>query len=164
MKIFAQLLAVWLLFAALQISAQPAKNIYDPNADAKKDIRDAVKKASDEKKHVLVQIGGNWCPWCIKLHEFCDGDKEIDSLLKADYILVKLNYSKENPNLAILEDYGFPQRFGFPVLLVLDGSGKRLHTQDTGYLELGKSYDRKKIVTFLKNWSAGALNPELYKE
>ena len=35
----------------------------------------------------------------------------------------------------ILAKYGYPQRFGFPVFIVLDGNGNRIHTQNSAYLE-----------------------------
>ena len=41
------------------------KKVYDETANAKIQISDAVTKAKKDNKHVLLQIGGNWCPWCI---------------------------------------------------------------------------------------------------
>jgi hypothetical protein len=76
-----------------------------------------------------------------------------------------LNYSKENKNLDYLKKLGYPQRFGFPVLVVLDGAtGAVLHTQDSGLLEKGNGYDTDKIKSFLRNWSRGAFDEALYKE
>jgi len=45
----------------LTASGQSKKpDLYNPQADAKKEIADAVKKAKAENKHVLIQVGGNW--------------------------------------------------------------------------------------------------------
>jgi hypothetical protein len=33
---------------------------YNPMADAKEDIAQALKKAKAENKHVFIQVGGNW--------------------------------------------------------------------------------------------------------
>ncbi len=149
-------------FLAATIAQQPKVSIYNPEADAKADINAAVAKATSENKHVLLQVGGNWCPWCVKLHKLFHADATIDSLLKADYIYVMVNYSKENKNLPVLKELGFPQRFGFPVLVILDRTGKRIHTQDTGLLEAGDGYDPKKILGFLKGWTVAALDPKNY--
>jgi thioredoxin-related protein len=138
------------------------QGIYDPKADAMGEIRTAMSIAKKEGKHVYIQIGGNWCPWCIKLHNFLKSDAQIDSILHADYVAVKVNYSKENKNLEVLKMLEYPQRFGFPVLVILDTNGKRIHTQDSGFLESGNGYDRKKILSFLKNWSPTALQPRNY--
>jgi len=137
-------------------------NIYNPNADAKTDLANAIKKAKLEKKHVLIQVGYNACPWCIKFHKFIHENKEIDSLLTTNFIFLLINYSRENKNMELMKQFKFPQRFGFPVLLVLDAEGNLIHTQDTGLLELEKGYDPEKVKTFLKNWTVKALDPNSY--
>jgi len=144
--------------------AQDAEvKIYNPGADAKADIAAAVKQAKAENKNVLLQVGGNWCPWCVRLHGFVAADPQIDSLLKADYIRVMVNYSKEVKNLDVMAQLENPQRFGFPVLVVLNQDGKRIHTQDSWYLEKDKSYDKEKLMHFLKMWGVAALDAEKYK-
>jgi thioredoxin-related protein len=137
---------------------------YHPDANAKKEIAEAVKQARNENKHVLIQIGGNWCIWCARFIDFVESDKSLDSMMKANYIVYHLNYSKENYNSPLLAKYGFPQRFGFPVFLVLDGKGELLHTQNTGYLEEGKSYSKQKVSGFFTDWSPKALDPKSYTE
>ena len=139
-------------------------NIYNPEADAKADIAVALKKAQTANKHVLLQIGGNWCPWCIKLHKLIHSDNKIDSTLNANYIFVMVNYSKENKNLPLLKELEFPQRFGFPSLVVLNKEGRRIHTQATDLLESGEGYDNRKILDFLSAWSVKALDPTSYPE
>jgi thioredoxin-related protein len=136
--------------------------IYDPNADAKKQIQTAVDLARREDKNVLIQVGGNWCPWCIKLHNFIEDHPQLDSLIKAEYVMIRVNYSKENKNMDVMSELGFPQRFGFPVMVILDGEGNRIHTQNTGYLEEDKSYSEKEIKDFLLGWTVSAVNPLKY--
>jgi thioredoxin-related protein len=132
--------------------------IYNPDADAKADIAAALKQAKAENKHVMLQVGGNWCPWCVKLHNFIATDSQIDSLLKADYVTVMVNVDKEKDkrNYDLLASYGNPQRFGFPVLVVLNQEGERIHTQDSWYLELDKSYDKEKLMQFYRMWNVAA--------
>ena len=156
--------AVLLLILFLPVTAcgEDSIKIYNPKADAAAELNAAIKAAGDQNKHVLVQVGGNWCPWCIKLHGFFQSEHQIDSILKTDYVLVRINYSPENRNREVLAGLEFPQRFGFPVLLVLDGKGKRLHTQDTGLLELDKGYDPEKIKRFLLSWNRKAVDPANY--
>ncbi len=164
MKKFIFCIAILFTGISASFSQQTKVSIYNPMADVSSDIKNAVNKANSENKQVLIQVGGNWCPWCVKLHKLFNSDPKIDSVLKADYIFVLLNYSKENKNLAALKNLEFPQRFGFPVLVVLDKNGKRIHTQDSGLLESGDGYDTKKIFTFLKGWSIASMNPASYPE
>lgn len=144
---------------------QPAKiTIYNPAADAQSDLQQALLKAAEEGKQVLIQVGGNWCPWCIKLHKFIHENQQIDSILKADYVFILINYSKENKNPEMMKQLEYPQRFGFPVMVVVDETGRRIHTQDTGILEDGEGYSVEKIKNFLLNWNTEALNPEKYNK
>jgi thioredoxin-related protein len=157
-----QLLIALLIMAGVGLRAQDKVQIYDPLADAQHDLQQGIQKAEEQNKHVLIQVGGNWCPWCIRLHGFFGSEPEIDSILKADYVFVLINYSKENKNPETMATLGYPQRFGFPVLVVLDGKGNRLHTQDTGYLELDKGYDKEKVKRFLLGWNRASVDPASY--
>jgi thioredoxin-related protein len=138
--------------------------LYKPEENAEQQLNEAVKKAKTEGKHVFIQVGGNWCIWCARFNDLVINDKSIDSLINANYVVYHLNYSKENKNEKLLANYRFPQRFGFPVFMVLDGNGNLIHTQNSGYLEKGKGYDEKTVMGFLNDWSPKAFDPKQYKE
>jgi thioredoxin-related protein len=138
--------------------------LYKPEENAEKKIADVVKQAKTEGKNVFVQIGGNWCIWCARFNDIATTDKSIDSVIKANYVVYHLNYSKENKNEKLLAKYGFPQRFGFPVFLILNEKGELIHTQNSGYLEEGKGYNTKTVIGFLNDWSPKALDPKQYME
>lgn len=166
------LLLVIVLFSATFLYAQDTGQaekkplIYNPDADAAVDISRAMETALKTGKHVFLQIGGNWCPWCLRFHKMIEDDPQLDSLIKANYEVVMVNFSRENDNRKILADLGYPQRFGFPVFVILDGKGNRLHTQDSALLEDGgKGYDRAKVVSMFTMWSAEAIRKtaEKYK-
>ncbi len=137
-----------------------AVHIYNPSANAQADINAAVAKAKKENKHVFIQVGGNWCVWCILFHDLVEATPTLKDYLNKNYETVLLNWSTENKNEAILKKFNYPGRFGFPVFLILDGNGKLLHTQNSAYLEEGKGHSVKKVMEFLKNWNYGALLPE----
>ena len=137
-------------------------DLYHPEADALAEIDGVIQKAAAENKHVLLQVGGNWCVWCYRLHDFIEKDQEIKDFIEANFVAYRVNYSRENMNLPVLEKYGYPQRFGFPVLIVLNAKGERLHTQDTGLLESGDRYDQRKVLQFFQQWSPAALDPSNY--
>ena len=139
--------------AGFSVSAQQSIKIYNPDADAKAEVAAAVAKAAADGKHVFLQIGGNWCPWCVKFHNMITKNAKLDSLVKANYEVVKINFSKENDNHELLATLGYPQRFGFPVFVILDGKGNVLHTQDSWYLEQEKTYSPEKVEHLFKMWS-----------
>jgi thioredoxin-related protein len=147
----------------LNILIAQDKKLYNPAANAEKDIENAVIQAKAANKFVLLQGGGNWCKWCIEFARFCKADTQIDSILTKHFVWYHLNYSKENENKATFAKYGYPQRFGFPVFIILNAKGEKIHTQQSDFLEDGKkSYDKEKVITFLNNWCPTALNPSQY--
>ncbi|NPA67574.1 MAG: thioredoxin family protein [Chlorobi bacterium] len=153
-----------LLFALSLHGYSQREKLYDTNADGLRQFESAVEQASKEHKHVMLQIGGNWCSWCYKFHDFYKNDAKLDSVINANYVVVRINYDKSNKNERLLANLGYPQRFGFPVIVICDAEGRRLHTQNSWYLEDGKgSYDREKFLAFLKNWTVRAVSPESYK-
>jgi len=157
------LIGIFALTAVLQAGEETDKMVYHPKADASAQLNAAIKRAGENNKHVLLVIGGNWCSWCMKLDRLFHADETVSKLLADNYELLHVNYSPENKNLKVLERLDYPQRFGFPVLVVLDGQGHRLHTQNSGYLEKDKGHGPKKVADFLKHWTPAAINPQKYQ-
>lgn len=124
---------------------------FDPKRDAAKDIKNAIAKAKKEHKRVLIDIGGEWCPWCHKLEEFFEANKDVTEFRDKHFVTVKVNWSPENKNEAALAKY--PKIPSFPHFFVLDENGKFLHQQDTGELESGDHHDHDKVLDFLKKWA-----------
>src|SRR6185503_16113372 len=94
--------ALVLFNSQLLLSQDTAKfNLYKPMENAEKEIAHAVKEAKAQNKNVMIQTGGNWCIWCIRFNDFVKTDKQLDSMIKADYIVYHLNYSKENYNVKL---------------------------------------------------------------
>ena len=146
--------------------SQDMKNfkLYNPYENVDSALKIVLTQAKKENKHVFVQIGGNWCIWCARFNDFVTKDAKLDSAMNKNFIVYHMNYSPENRNPAVLKKFGYPQRFGFPVFVMLDAKGKRLHTQNSAYLEEGKSYSSRKILEFFDHWGPGALSPEQYKK
>ena len=163
-----QLLAALLLLCAASVTClaqkQDSFKVYDPKANAQLEINKAVARAAKEHKHVFLQIGGNWCKWCKYFNHLVTTNDSLNKLLTDNYVVLHVNYSPENKNEKVLAKLGYPQRFGFPVFVVLDAKGNRLHTQNSGYLEEGQGHSPKRVAEFLKQWSPGALEPKNYIE
>ena len=159
-------LTIGLFFIASIVHGQDMTKFkaYHPEENAEEKIKEAAAKAKASGKQVMLQIGGNWCIWCARFIDFVANDKQLDSAMNANYVVYKMNYSKENYNAKLLAKYNYPQRFGFPVFLVLDGDGKLLHTQNSWYLEDGKSYSKEKIMAFLNEWNVKSFDPSQYRE
>ncbi|WP_316790507.1 thioredoxin family protein [Pedobacter frigoris] len=152
--------AIFLSTAGFAQEKKQAVNLYNPQANARADIDAAIAKAKKEGKHVFLQVGGNWCGWCIAFHKLVEETPELKTYLNSNYETVLVNYSQENKNAAVLASLGYPGRFGFPVFVILDGNGKAIHIQNSAYLEEGKGHSVKKVMDFLKGWTVAAIKPE----
>ena len=154
---------VCLLMAA---KAQPSlKKVYDETVNPIEQIDHAVAEAEAAGKFVVCQVGGNWCPWCLRFAAFVEGDSVIRELVENNFIYIHVNYHPrqlKNPETKqqaqqLMQRLGNPSRFGFPVFVILDQNGKVIHIQDSSFLEEGEGYDRKKVLRFFQNWT-----PEAY--
>jgi uncharacterized protein YyaL (SSP411 family) len=148
------------------LKAQTAlKQVYDEKADPIEQIDKALLKAENEDKFVICQVGGNWCPWCLRFADFMTKDAAISKMVNENFVFIHTNYNPRNKADAtqtkraekLMKMLGFPGRFGFPVFVVLNSEGKVLHIQDSGYLEEGNSYDQKKVMRFFQNWTPKAV-------
>ena len=149
-------LALLLLTSIGAVSAQE-KKYYNEEVDAMAQIQTASMLAKQSGRYVLCQVGGNWCPWCIRFANFATTDSVIAPLIERNFVYVHINYSKANKNPEAMKYLGNPARFGFPVFVILDEEGKPIHIQESASLEEGKSYDRKKVENFLSLWTKKAV-------
>lgn len=174
------LMALGLIGAAAAAGEPPATSakaieqakVYDESADARQQIAAALAKAKKENRRVLIQWGGNWCPWCIALHDLYKKDKAIAKALLYEYDVVYVDAGKPaGKNVDLAKGYGADLAAnGYPFLTILDGDGKPIANQETAALEVkdesGKSkgvaagHDPKLVLKFLKEHQAAYLKAE----
>jgi thiol:disulfide interchange protein len=129
--------------------APPEK--YEPGRDPGKDLASAATEAKNSNRHVFVVVGGEWCMWCHIMDEFFRDHPVLQSLREKNYVLMKLNMSRENENRAFLSRY--PKIHGYPHIFILDTDGKLIQSQATNELEDGKSYNAKRFKKFLEKFA-----------
>jgi thiol:disulfide interchange protein len=147
---------------AAQSTSTPASSqatqradIFDPAADAKAQIAAAIAAAQRDNQRVLLLLGGNWCPWCHRLHALFREHKDIARMLRYEYQLVLVDVGRFNKNTDLVTGYGLElKKAGLPFLVVLGSDGKVLVKQETGSLEQGKGHDPEKVLEFLAKWKA----------
>jgi len=143
------LLAAMLGAAVLpSAAAQGLDARFDPRRDAAADVARAIAQAGAEGKRVIVDVGGEWCTWCHIMDRFIAAHDEVRTLIGADFVWVKVNYSPANKNEALLA--AWPKVKGYPHLFVLDGAGRLIRSQASAALESGNDYDKAKMLAFLR--------------
>lgn len=156
------LILVLVMAVGMMASAQGLTKVYDENIDPIAQIDEALVKAKAEGKFVIAQVGGNWCPWCLRFADFIANDSTISKMIADNFVYIHVNYNprqsvnKEQAQL-LMQRLNWPGRFGYPVFVVLDEEGKVIHTQDSSFLEEGKGYDQKKVLRFFRNWTPAAV-------
>lgn len=161
-KIFIFLFAAIVSMAA---NAQALKKVYNEEINPMEQIDKAIAEAKESGKFVICQVGGNWCPWCLRFADFIANDSTISEIIDQNFVYIHVNYNpkrsegEEKTKLAaqMLKRLNSPARFGFPVFVVLDDEGNVIHIQDSSFLEEGKGYNKEKVVRFMKNWTPKAV-------
>ena len=157
-----KLLFIIALLTGMGIGAQAqAPKVYDEEIDAMEQIQNAIEEARATDRYVMCQVGGNWCPWCLRFAEFATTDSVIAPLMEENYVYIHVNYSKANKNLEAMRFLGNPGRFGYPAFVVLDQNGTPIHIQESESLEEGKGYSRKRVEKFLRLWNKKAVEAEV---
>lgn len=162
-KLFLAIVAV--LFALTTNAQKALKKVYNENINPIEQIDQAVAKAKSEGKFVICQVGGNWCPWCLKFADFIEKDTTISKIIADNFEYIHVNYNprksqgeeKLAQGRALMKRLNNAGRFGYPVFVVLDEEGRILHIQDSGLLEEGEGYNQKKVLSFFKNWTPKAV-------
>ena len=163
-KVFFTLLAALLVMTA---DAQGLKKVYDETINPIEQIDQAAAKAKSEGKFVICQVGGNWCPWCLRFADFITNDTTISKVIEDNFVYAHVNYNprksegvvKAQQAVALMKRLDNCGRFGFPVFVVLDENGKVIHIQDSSFLEEGQGYNQEKVLRFFKNWTPKAVKP-----
>ena len=148
-----------------QAEKQQLNKVYDEQINPLEQIDQAVAQAAAQGKFVICQVGGNWCPWCLRFADFITNDSTISQMIADNFVYIHVNYRPNTKDEAkkalgqqVLKRLGNPARFGFPVFVVLDGKGNVIHIQDSVFLEEGKGYNKDRTIRFFKSWTPAAVN------
>lgn len=163
-----RIVTIVMLVASMTLTCQAQgvlKKVYDESINPMTQIDQALAQAKAEGKYVICQVGGNWCPWCLRFADFITKDSTINKLVTDNFEYIHVNYNprksagdaKAEQAAQLMTRLGNPARFGFPVFVVLDENGTIIHIQDSSFLEEGKGYSQEKVLRFFKNWTPKAV-------
>ena len=153
-----------LLFATMAVAQQPVTDdilrpvavktdLYPADADAKKEIEDAVSTAASKHKRVMLIFGGNWCYDCHVLDQALH-EGEAGKIVEQELLLVHVDIGEGDKNLDLVQKYKIPLDKGVPAVAILGGDGKLLYSSGEGEFEAARSMLRKDLIAFLNRWSA----------
>ena len=132
-------------------SALPAySQSYDPARDPFADGRAALQLAQQTGRRVLIEVGGNWCSWCLQLDRFLAENQQIREQLHRHFVVLKVNISEKNDNAEFMA--GFPKPLGYPHIYVADADGKIIFSKNTAQLLENSRYSVTRFQQFIDRW------------
>jgi len=133
--------------------------VYDEDRDSREVFQEGLEESRATDRMLICQVGGNWCPWCLRLANMVNTDEELLKLVKENFVYVHINVpaDKEKRDYELLKLLGNPGRFGYPALVIVDKDERVIHIQNTSYLEVGETYDKKKVMEFFQQWTRKAI-------
>ena len=127
------------------------KKIYDADADAQAEIKEALAKAGKDHKRLLIVFGANWCYDCHVL-DLAFERSDIAPVLATNFELVHVDIGQGDRNQDLMQKYEVPADRGIPAIAVLDSSGKLLYSQQKGEFEKARSLAPEDVLEVLNKW------------
>jgi len=128
-------------------------DLYSANADANQEIQDALKRATKERKRVLLVFGANWCYDCHVLDRALH-ESDAGKIVTQSFLLVHVDIGEGDKNPELLKTYRIPVDKGIPAVAILDSGGKLLYSSGDGEFETARTMFKRDLVAFLKRWAS----------
>ena len=137
-----------LLLVASNVWGENEHLPYDESANAEIDLAYAITEANKANKHVLIEMGANWCPDCRTLGRYFQR-ADIKAWLDERFIVVAVDVGEWDKNLEIAERYGNPISEGIPSLVVLDSKGVMQFATLAGELASAREISGDDLIEWL---------------
>jgi len=134
-----------------------AVHSFEASRDASADVQRAIVEARKTGRRILLDIGGDWCPWCHSLDQLFQQHPELVEVRDQNFVTVAIYYGPDNKNEQLLSQYSKP--LGIPHFFVLNTDGTLVHSQHVAELREDGNYSPEKIRNFLTTWSKASTEP-----
>lgn len=126
---------------------------YNDSADARLEIKHALKRAAATQTLVIVVFGANWCPDCRELDLAMENGPSA-SLMARNFQVVKVSVGHLDKNLDVARSYGVPPEKGIPAVAILSSQNKVLYVTKEGELAKARNMGDTGIYDFFKRVTA----------
>jgi len=152
---------VSLLMAQIALAANELESItelpeysrgYDPERNPFDDGREALALAlaKSTDRLVMIELGGDWCRWCLVLDNFMQKNTVVRKRLHENFVLLKVNTSDANENAEFFA--GMPRTNGYPHVFISRSNGGLIGSTDITRLVVKGNYDEQRFLAFLQHW------------
>jgi thiol:disulfide interchange protein len=126
-------------------------DLYPANADANKEIDEALKKSAAEHKRVILIFGANWCYDCHVLDRALH-EGEAGKIVKEKFVLLHVDIGEVDKNLELVNKYKIPLDKGVPAVAILEPDGSEIYSSGEGEFEAARRMMKKDLMGFLNRW------------
>lgn len=130
-------------------------NLYPADADANKEIENALKTAKTANKRVMLIFGGNWCYDCHVLNQALH-EGEAAKIVKESFDLIHVDIGEGDKNLDLVKKYETTLDYGVPTVVILDAESRVIYSSTKGEFEAARRMMKRDLVAFLNQWKATA--------
>lgn len=126
---------------------------FDPKRDPAADLQAAIAEAQHTGKHIILDVGGDWCVYCHQMDKLFEQHPELARLRDDHFVTVAVYYGSDNKNSQFFSRY--EKIPAIPHFYVLNEHGQLLHSQHVIELRAGHAYSPDKMKAFLLRWAGG---------
>src|SRR4030095_6425753 len=150
---------IFLLLIAVMFSSKAAYSQLSFEEDS---FKEALLKAKNENKRIIVDVYTDWCGWCTKMDKDTYSNEGIEEIIEKSFVFVKLDAESKDKviykgreytyeELAILFEVG-----GYPTNVFLEPDGTLIEFKyDSSTMKnipgYYKAKEYKKILKYFKN-------------
>ena len=124
-SLYSRLLCIVALVICLGAGTDPDGRLYQPSVDPLADVQEALSRADDGDRRVLVVLGANWChdsrALASRLHR-----SPLAELIQENYELVFVDVGFYDKGREVLPQFGVAHFYATPTVLIIDPSNRAL--------------------------------------
>ncbi len=124
---------------------------FDRNVNFEAQLENAFPEAGKTGKRIIVEFGGDWCFWSVKMGRVLE-IPIFRSFLQKHFIFLRC-YAGHDGECHYPEHLELPNFSAVPFFVLLDEKGEIIASQKTDVFEFFRFYNWFKLYSFLNNWA-----------
>jgi len=152
-RLYSRLLFIVALVFCLGVDTDPDGRLFQPSVDPLADVQQALGRADDGDRLVLVVLGANWChdsrALASRLHR-----PPLAELIQQHYELVFVDVGFYEKGRAVVQQFGVAHYYATPTVLIIDPSNRALvNDEDRHIWGNAASIDMSSSVEYFERWA-----------
>jgi thioredoxin-related protein len=142
-------LAAWLLLLN-GMTANAQDYGYDPDADPAATYQQALERAGQQDKVVLLVFGSEWCADCRSLNKKM-AQAPLSETVTENFIVAHVDIGNWDRNMEFTEQFGEPVAKGIPSIVIVGSDKKLLYVSEAGEFASARSTDLASLDAWFRD-------------